>query len=483
MKTKEIEILKVNQILNEDSSIGIARVKLTDLLSFVKYTQRTEEDEENYQREIEIERIKKINNYILENIYNKLNGVNNNVLGLFPSSTILAIETNLDYEDEDDFLSFIDKIESDNENINNIKLSFFDNVSKLRIADHKNVLIVDGQHRIYALDLLYQNSKNGEVIHTNSREDKIKLDFIKKFNTNLDEGSAKLDSDKVASVLEEFNFICTFLIDFDLYQQSQIFASVNFNQKPVNKSIYYDIFGSVPDLKNNDLNLAHNIVENFKKSQDSELKSYINMLGKGKGLISQAFLIEAVRPFLKSGIWSIKELEYSDLNSKYIELTNEKKDSNIYEKEISELRQKLKVIENELYKSLNLFLKIAFKKWNEYLPTIISEKAFNIDGQIKYNHILLKTVGLGSLIKFYEYPFRRVSSEPEEKQEKYFEEVLEIAYQNNKDIFSNEKNGGASGLGTRNKVFNELLKPCIKILEEKSTFNKKEQRVIDSLNR
>lgn len=481
MKTKEIEILKVNQILNEDSTIGIASVKLTDLLSFVKYTQRTEEDEENYQREIEIERIRKINNFILENIYNKLNGTNNNALGLFPSSTILAVETNLDYEDEADFLSFIEKIEDNNENINNIKLSFFDSDSKLIIAEHKNVLIVDGQHRIYALDLLYQNSKIGEVIHTNSKEDKIKLDFIKKFNSNLDEGNVKLDSDKVASALEEFNFICTFLIDFDLYQQSQIFASVNFNQKPVNKSIYYDIFGSVPDLKNNDLNLAHNIVENFKKSVDSELKLYINMLGKGKGLISQAFLIEAVRPFLKSGIWSIKELEYSESNSKYIELSGNKKDGN--EKEISKLKEKLDEIENELYKSLNSFLKIAFEKWKDYLPNFIHEKAYNKDGEKKYNHILLKTVGLGSLIKFYEYPYRRVNLESEDEQNKFFEKVLDIAYQNNKDIFSNEKNGGASGLGTRNKVFNELLKPCIKVLEEKGSFNKKEQRVIDSLNK
>lgn len=478
MKTKEIEILKVNQILNEDSTIGIANVKLIDLLKFVKYTQRTEIDEENYQREIEIDRVKKINYYILENIYNKLNGKNNNVLGLFPSSTILAVETNLDYENEDEFLEFIEEIEEDNENINNIKISFFDNVSKLRIAEHKNVLIVDGQHRIYALDLLYQNSIKGEVVHTDSKGEKIKLDFIKKFNSNLEEGNFKMDSEKVVSILEEFNFICTFLIDFDLYQQSQIFASVNFNQKPVNKSIYYDIFGSVPDLKNNDLNLAHNIVDNFKKSSDSELKSYINMLGKGKGLISQAFLIEAIRPYLKSGIWSSKELQHSDLNSKYLKLTSE----NASQDEIIDLKDKIKVIENELYTSLNSFLKIAFEKWNDYLPNMIEGKAFNKNGE-KYNHILLKTVGLGSLIKFYEYPYRRVGSDTEENQKVYFEKVLEIAYQHNKDIFSKDKNGGASGLGTRNKVFNELLKPCLKVLEEKGSFNKREQRVIDSLNK
>lgn len=481
MKTKEIEILKVNQILNSDTTIGIASVKLTDLLNFVKYTQRTDTDVKNYQREIEIERIKNINDYILENIYNKLEEKNNNVLGLFPSSTILAVETNLDYDNEDDFLEFIGEIENDNENINNIKLSFFDNNSKLRIAEHKNVLIVDGQHRIYALDLLYQNSKVGEVIHTNSKEEQVKLDFIKKFNTNLLEGKRKITSQEVLTVLEDFNFICTFLIDFDLYQQSQIFASVNFNQKPVNKSIYYDIFGSVPDLRNNDLNLAHNIVENFKKSANSELKFYINMLGKGKGLISQAFLIEAVRPFLKSGIWSIRELKYSELNSRYIELANLDKLNEDNNKEILELKGRLEEIENELYESLNSFLKIAFGKWQDYLPKMIEDKAFNVDGQTKYNHILLKTVGLGSLIKFYEYPFRRVSSESNEEQNKYFEKVLEIAYQHNVDVFSKEKNGGASGLGTRNKVFNELLKPCIEVLKEKVSFNKKEQRVIDSL--
>ena len=269
------------------------------------------------------------------------------------------------------------------------------------------------------------------------------------------------------------------MIDFDLYQQSQIFASVNFNQKPVNKSIYYDIFGSVPDLKNNDLNLAHNIVENFKRSENSVLNSYINMLGKGKGLVSQAFLIEAVRPFLKSGIWSIKELDYSVLNSEYIEETSKDK---INQEVVKELKLKLESIESELYKSLNSFLRIAFEKWQEYMPEMIEGRPYNRDGKTKYNHILLKTVGLGALIKFYEYPFRRVNSESEEEQNKYFEKVLEIAYKSNSDIFSKEKNGGASGLGTRNKVFNELFKPCRDVLEEKSAFNKREQRIVKSLD-
>jgi DGQHR domain-containing protein len=474
MKTKEIEILKVNQILNVDSTIGIASLKLTDILKFVKYTQRTEIDEENYQREIEIERVKNINNYILENIYNKVNGKNNNVLGLFPSSTILAVETNLDYDNEFEFIEFIDKIQSGDKNIDDVKLSFFDDTSKLLIAEHKNVLIVDGQHRIYALDELLKNANNGET----------KYNYINNFNKEKrKENLIELSNDSIVNVINDFEFICTFLINFDLYQQSQIFASVNFKQKPVNKSIYYDIFGSVPDLKNNDLNLAHKIVENFKKSADSELESYINMLGRGKGLISQAFLIEAVRPFLKSGIWSIKELDYSKLNSDFIDLTNKNKNDNTYHNEILELEKKLNDIEEELYKSLNSFLKIAFKKWSDYLPYMINEKAFNKDGETKYNHILLKTVGLGSLIKFYEYPYRRVSSESVEAQNRYFEKVLEIAYQNNNDIFSNEKNGGASGLGTRNKVFNELLKPCLKVLEEKGSFSKKEQRVIDSLTK
>lgn len=69
----------------------------------------------------------------------------------------------------------------------------------------------------------------------------------------------------VLDYLEHYRFHCAILVNYDLWEQSQVFINVNFKQKPVNKSLYYEVFGSeyqdqANDPKRNVIYHAHTLV-------------------------------------------------------------------------------------------------------------------------------------------------------------------------------------------------------------------------------
>ena len=75
---------------------------------------------------------------------------------------------------------------------------------------------------------------------------------IKIGRKSLKEEYPKLTNELVLDYIKQFEFNCTILLGFDKWEQGKVFADVNFNQKPVNKSLYYDIFGSYPDPNKNE---------------------------------------------------------------------------------------------------------------------------------------------------------------------------------------------------------------------------------------
>jgi hypothetical protein len=94
-----------------------------------------------------------------------------------------------------------------------------------------------------------------------------------------------------------------------LWEQGQVFINVNFKQKPVNKSLYYEVFGSEyrdnkNDLKRNKIYLAHCLAKVLNEDKLSPYYHRVKMLGTGDGYISQAFVVEALLPhFNTGGIW------------------------------------------------------------------------------------------------------------------------------------------------------------------------------------
>ena len=146
-----------------------------------------------------------------------------------------------------------------------------------------NVFIVDGQHRMMGMMKLY-NEIDQLLIKT--EEDEYILDFLNKYKFN-----------------------CTILINYDLWEQGQVFVNVNFKQKPVNKSLYYEIFGSEyreaqSDWKRNKIYLAHTMTRMLNERKESPFYHRIKMLGTGQGYVSQAFVVEALQKlFRKDGLW------------------------------------------------------------------------------------------------------------------------------------------------------------------------------------
>lgn len=276
---------------------------------------------------------------------------------------------------------------------------FIKNESILYIPKNRRIaLIVDGQHRFYGVKKLYESPFL-------SAEDK--------------------------QTIENFEFPTSFLIGFDIYQLGKVFATVNFTQKPVNRSLYYDIFGSVPDIEKNDIKLAHDLALHLNNSEESPLKDMIKMLGKGYGLFSQSFFVEKMLiHFKKRGVW---EKIYAD----YI---NNGRD----------------------YKKLPIFMKTYLRcveeAYNNAWPTRVERDEKLVYSPFYYDFILCKTTGMGAIFRLIKdiYPLVEESSEKEmhDKILEIFNRLPKIEYMN---LFSKTGDfGGTGGEGLQVKLYRHL---------------------------
>lgn len=237
------------------------------------YSAIAEENYKYYQRRIDEKRLSKIETYIRNSILSENKGYS--ITALFPSSLILAIN------------------EDDGNTIENIT------EDSCTVNLNRNIFIVDGQHRMMAMKSLYTKLASALIL---SADDEIILDFLK-----------------------QYKFNCVLLVNYDLWEQGQVFVNVNFNQKPVNKSLYYEVFGSQYNAdpnswKQNHVYLAHNLTKVLNENNVSPYHNHIKMIGTGKGYISQAFFVEALmRHFSLNGIWSIyKSSNYKDTKVRYM---------------------------------------------------------------------------------------------------------------------------------------------------------------------
>ena len=158
--------------------------------------------------------------------------------------------------------------------------------------------IVDGQHRLYAMQKLYEDVCGIEIFASEkNKENSIVKEYI-----------------------EKYRFNCTILLNFDLWEQSQVFVEVNFNQRKVSKSLYYDIYGmyyndSYVNDHRNYIYVAHMLAKYMNQKEDSPLKGKIKMLGNSIGLVSQSCFAESIISNMSSrmGIWRI---DVEDLTGK-----------------------------------------------------------------------------------------------------------------------------------------------------------------------
>jgi len=215
-----------------------------------------------YQRRIDKKRVDEIKKYIRNCIL--LEHAGKRVGVIFPTAVLLAVQ-------------------------NSEILRFTDLYVDSLLSEDAQFLIVDGQHRLYSMMELYN-----DVCHSLIVSDQDSDDYI------------------VKQYLDEYKFNCTILLNFDLWEQARIFADVNFNQKKVDRSLYYSIYGmhyseDETQRRNNYIYIAHHLVNFLNSSSVSPLMGKVRMLGNKKGLISQAFLADALIRHIQSprGVWYV----------------------------------------------------------------------------------------------------------------------------------------------------------------------------------
>jgi DGQHR domain-containing protein len=418
------EIIKIPSLLVDqftEKKIFVSKISFVDLQKIALFTYRKtslfdpysdenqlssyvqgSQKESYYQRLVNDDRTKGVYDFLLEEINNKVTG-DLTPLGSFPTSMILALDADEEAE----------SIEEHEENVRNSVQNdqpspgvFIDEQSSLAniyIPKAKSALIVDGQHRIVGMIRLLKDA----------RENSIKVG-----RKSLDKAYPELTAKDVIRELNKFEFVCTLLVGFDMWEQGRIFADVNFNQKPVNKSLYYDIFGSYPAPNKNEIFLAHMLAMHLNNSEKSVLKGRFKMLGRGEGLFSQAFFVEAVLPlFRDKNIWSDIPFDYMDGGEKH----------------------------HILPKFFSAYFRAIQNVFVDYWPSKDQNTAR------RYRHILLKTTGMGALLKLIPFVYVELSTEitfetaTSKEIRKGVEKIFLPIKHNGEDYFSETSDYAGSG--------------------------------------
>jgi DGQHR domain-containing protein len=415
----EIDISEIKQF-SENTSIYIGKLTFKKLLEIYRLTERPEnpidpfnrkninanlQSDEEFQRHLSMNKIQSIKQYLHRYLIDeKLKDKKG--LGLFHTSLILALKHNYLYEPEKVDYSFLEKIYGRDNSLNSCFLNK-DN-TKLFIPRNFGIcLIVDGQHRFWGLNQLYKSLE--------------------------DEGKKKL--------IEDFELQVTFLIGLDSYELAQVFATVNFKQKPVNRSLYYDIFGSIPDEKGrNELKLAHDLALHLNNNANSPIKDMIRMLGKPPGLFSQSFFVEYIMPHFKEGkVWENLYEDYLNHGQEYLEIP----------------------------KFMKIYLESIQEIYNFAWPVPLREeenKLIYSPFKGKYDYILCKTTGLGAFFKLIEdiYPLT-THLEYEQKKEVIKSILKRISKKEAKNYFKSSGDfGQTGGAGNVLKLY-KLLKIKFKL--------------------
>jgi DGQHR domain-containing protein len=400
----KISALEVLQLNSKSGAVYTGRVMFNELMGIHRLTERKESafdpfntkqekssyiEDDEFQRHLNKTKLSQLVNYLEEGFDKQNEGI------IYPSSVILSLDIN---EDNSDLLNeeIIDS--KYYEGMSSCFTILDNNITSIYIPKTEKIcLIVDGQHRFYGLKKFYDETK----------------DEIKK------------------KKILNFQFIATILLGYDSYQVAEVFANVNFNQKPVNKSLYYDIFGSSAKEKN-EIQLAHFLALHMQNNEESPLKGMIKLLGKGYGLFSQAFFVEKLLMHFKNGVWT-------DLYNNYL-------------------------IDGERFLNIPEFLIDYFNEIEKAYSTCWPKKEIRDDQEIysayTYEYILCKTTGMGAFFRLIREIYPLVKDLESEDTIKELRRIFsQINTKDAEKLFSKEGEFGRGGSeGFQIRLYTELKK-------------------------
>lgn len=209
-------------------------------------------DNEPFNRPEEQKRVNNITNYL-----QKDNGK------IIPTSIIVGMplkESNLDldFSFPDDATSLETITDSNWINAFNDTNGAFISENYLYVpVKEKSIIIIDGQHRFLAMGKLETSIKNN------------------------------------------FSIPIVFLLGYPAEKQAEIFVTINYEQKPVNKSLLTNLKNTFLTEVTSD-KILHGYIDFLNIDKRSPLANGIKMHGSGQGYISLAFLHNLLHDFIKS---------------------------------------------------------------------------------------------------------------------------------------------------------------------------------------
>lgn len=246
----KVRLIRIRQL--DSKPIYVGKISFTDLKGKEKITMREVSGEKLYQRPTDKKRIKEIARFLQEQNSSTIPFATPLVMAASSEQDLDIPSTNREkfigeyFAKEKSALPVLLPVEE------GADCEIFDLYLPIRNSNY--LFIVDGQHRYQGVKQYYQ-----DIIDDKSKP-------------------------------KQIEFMVSFLIDYSLYEQSEVFANINFKHKPVNKSLYYDIFGSIPGR--NIYTFTHFLIKYLNTSGSTN--GIVKMLGSGNGIISLAFFMETL---------------------------------------------------------------------------------------------------------------------------------------------------------------------------------------------
>lgn len=115
------------------------------------------------------------------------------------------------------------------------------------------------------------------------------------------DGQHRIEGIKASNLIDKFELLVEFVFDTDPARDAYLFSIINGNQKPVSKSLIYDLFG-VSKARTVE-KLCNKVMRELNTNEDSLLKGRIKMLGykdefSPDGIVSQARLIDELSKYI-----------------------------------------------------------------------------------------------------------------------------------------------------------------------------------------
>jgi DGQHR domain-containing protein len=119
----------------------------------------------------------------------------------------------------------------------------------------------------------------------------------------------------------EKEVLISLCIGLNTQDAAKIFLNINSEQKPVPKSLIYDLFGEAVDDKEHAINRATDIIEFLNTNDDSPFYQFVKYPGSPRitGLIDLAVMVNAMKPHLdKEGVFTLLKLSEIEVQRKII---------------------------------------------------------------------------------------------------------------------------------------------------------------------